>query len=223
MRKTINKQKIAEARSYSRKYTVRNNTIINISNAPEVYSNGNGLWRDEYHKQPKNLSKKDKVFSRTYVYKPLTKNSKEYIERYIQHKLAKWEKKHPCPVRFEDINKDMFEKEFLLPWQELRKQAIKHIEKFVTSIYDKYSLVGRYRQSEDKYENKEITKLRDKEGDVIKYNGINHLPENSSLLKTAKLLTDKDKEIHENLVCTTLKDEKNNQGRIILPGIKQAA
>lgn len=218
MRKTANKQKIAQARSYSRKYTVRNCTI-KVSPNPGI-----GEWEDDlFHTLPKSLSKKDKVYSHTFVYKPLTKNSKEYIETYIRHKVKKWEKKNPCPVKLDGIQQDMFEKEFLLPWQELRKQAVKRITGFVTSIYDKYSLVGRYKQSEDKYEHKEITKIRDKTGDVSKYKGVNHLPENSNLLKTAKTLTDKDKEIHENLVCTTLKDEKNKQGRIILPGLKKIA
>lgn len=217
MRKTIDKQKIAQARSYSRKYTVKNCTI-RISSSP-----GTGEWENKHYKQPKNLSKKDKVYSRTFVYKPITKNSKEYIEMYIKHKVKKWEKKNPCPIKLDGIQQDMFEKEFLLPWKELRKQAVERIAGFVTSIYDKYSLVGRYKQSEDKYEHKEITKLRDKTGDVSKYKGVNHLPENSNLFKAAKTLTDKDKEIHENLVCTTLKDEKNKQGRIILPGLKKIA
>ena len=49
------------------------------------------------------------------VFKPLVKTSAAYMEAYTQHKLKRWLKKNPCPIKLDGIQQDLFEKEFLKP------------------------------------------------------------------------------------------------------------
>ena len=220
MKKTANKQLIAQHASYSRKYTVTNNTIPIVVRKKEdiIDCSGNGKWT-----KPEVIKPKEGKFKDRQPFKPLKKNSAAYMEAYAQHKLKRWLKKNPCPVKFDGIQQDMFEKEFLVPWQESKDKELTRCRDFVISVYDKLSLVGRYKQSEDKYEHKEVAKLKDKEQDISKHGGINNVPTNARLLKVAKKITDKEKEDNKTLVATNLLDHNRKQGRIILPKVALAA
>ena len=144
--------------------------------------------------------------------KPLVNTSAAYMEAYTQHKLKKWERKHPKPIRFEGIQLDMFETKFAVPWKESRTKELERIRSFVASVYDKLALIGRYRTPEGKYIETGIMYV--KRGKVLSkpYKSINDIPANNKTLR--KLIKTN---ISDNLVCCILADNKNKIGRIILP------
>ena len=210
MRKTANKQKVAQHAAYSRINSVRNSCI-----PPFVHNNTE--WEHTRNKQPKRIPCKD------YHIPKLCVHSSEYIERYIKHRVKKWERKHPCPIKLDGIQQDLFEKEFLNPWKQRYKDVEKQVRTFVIGVYGQFSLVGRFNTSEGKYEEREIAVLKDTGHDVVKSNGINHCSNNSAIVKFAFDTVNAYKKIHKNLVSATLKDNYNKQGRIVLPELSVAA
>ena len=172
MRKTVNKQKIAQERSYNRKYTVKNNCVPPVVNNPYEKTDKDGKpyieWKTVKAKQPKNLTKgkcfvkkdgkklrvpsEQGLFNQKYTHVGINCHSKEYIDKYVEQKLKKWEKKNPCPIKLDGIQKDMFESEFLNPWKQQRKEAEKKAYKFAIQVYGQFSLVGRFKKDNtDKY------------------------------------------------------------------------
>ena len=226
MRKTtLNRQMIAQERSYNRKYNVKNNCIPAFVKNNYRTENDDGVveykWEQAKSPQPKVI--KTGKYHDKYIVKKYDKHSKEYIEAYVSHKLAKWEKKNPCPIKLDGIQQDLFENEFLLPWKEKKNLELKRISEFVISVYGKFPLVGRFKQSDDKYKEKMLEHLKDIDGSTARYGGINHCPSTVPIIKAAKVVTDTTKACKSNLVSSTLKDAYNNQGRIILPGMQLAA
>ena len=142
-------------------------------------------WEKVKSPQPKNLTKgkcfvkkdgkklrvlsEQGKFHKKYTIKKYDRHSKEYIEAYISHKLAKWEKKNPCPIKLDGIQQDLFENEFLLPWKEKKNLELKRISEFVISVYGKFPLVGRFKQSDDKYKEKMLEHLKDIDGSTAKW------------------------------------------------------
>lgn len=133
-------------------------------------------------------------------------NRATYMEKLTQHKLAKWERKNPKPM-------DMFKKD-IEEWNKARSIAEERLRDFVISVYDKLDLIGRFKRSENKSEEKVIEKLKDINGDG---HNVNEMDENAPLLKKAKEVTNNTKKKNKSLVCTNLKDHKRQKGRIILP------
>lgn len=143
-----------------------------------------------------------------------TLNRTELMEGYVQHKLNKWIKKNPCPVKEDDI---FYSQQF--PVWEAEKNAIEeHIRNLIVAKYDKLSLVGRFKSSEESFKEQEIAQIKDN-GDTVKYGGINNLPEHSKIIKTARKETNKVKAKRGNLVCTNLRDHRKKTGRILLPNV----
>lgn len=138
-----------------------------------------------------------------------------YMEQVVQHKLAKWEKKNPCPIKKDDTQQDLFEKEYFIPWKEEREKALERIRDFVVSVYDKLPLVGRFSKKADEFEEEQVAELKDKDNEGHNVNELD--PKKSKLLKKAQKITNKVKGKRPNLVCTNLKDHKRQKGRIILP------
>lgn len=66
------------------------------------------------------------------------------IELYIAHKLEKWERKHPCPVKEDASQEDLFKDEFVMAWKAEKETAAKRIREFVLSVYDKSPVIGYY-------------------------------------------------------------------------------
>lgn len=210
MKKTANKQKIAQHAAYSRKNSVRNNCI-------PLFIHKEKEWEKKKYKQPPKMPCKD------YHIPKLNVHSSEYIERYVQHRVKKWEKKNPCPIKLDGIQQDLFEKEFLNPWKQRRIDAEKQARTFVISVYGQFSLVGRFKISDDKYEEKEIKVLKDIDGSTVKYGGINHCSNNTNIVKSAFNTINAYKKTRANLISATLKDNYNKQGRIVLPELSVAA
>lgn len=138
-----------------------------------------------------------------------------FMEQMVQHKIAKWEKKNPCPVKPNQNPPDMFEEEYITPWKASREIAIERIRDFVVSMYDKLPLTGRFQESSDKYTEEKVAEIKDINMEGHKINDLN--PKESKLLKKAQKETNKVKAKRSNLVCTNLKDHKRTKGRLILP------
>lgn len=157
------------------------------------------------------------------VFKPLVKTSAAYMEAYTQHKFKRWLKKNPCPIKLDGIQQDLFEKEFLKPWEEARDKEIERCRNFVISVYDKLSLIGRYKKSSDKYEEIKIAELKDSNFDIFNHSSINDIPKDATLMKKAQRITNIEKKKNSMLVSTNLLDHTQKKGRIILPELSAAA
>lgn len=249
MRKTANKQLIGMQRAYSRKYSINNNTIPPLVKNRFIRGNENEpKWSKPEHITYPNITtgkcyktivdKNGKVskirvlseagkFQLKTVFKPLVKTSAAYMEAYVQHKLKRWLKKNPCPVNYDStgngIQQDLFEKEFLKPWEEARDKETERCRNFVISVYDKLSLIGRYKTSSDKYKETKIAELKDSNFDIFNHNGINDIPKDAILMKKAQQVTNKEKKKNSMLVSTNLLDHTRKKGRIILPELSMAA
>lgn len=138
-----------------------------------------------------------------------------YMEQVTQHKIAKWERKNPCPVKTDQNPPDIFEKEFLEPWKAQRELALERIRDFVVSMYDKLPLTGRFQKSDDDFVEEKIAELKDCNGDGHKINAVD--PKKSKLIKKAQKITNEVHVKHKNLICTNLKDHKRIKGRTLIP------
>ena len=171
--------------------------------------NGAGGWMRVY--DTKCDKRNDFVtFFPNYPYILPKMNKIEYMEKLVQHKLAKWERKNPQPAEKDD----MFKEEFVTPWQLKRNHAEERIRDFVVSVYDKLTLTGRFQTGEHKFNEEKVAEIKDVNGEG---HHINMLPNNSKILKKAQKITDETKAKRSNLVCTNLRDHKKQKGRIILP------
>lgn len=145
-------------------------------------------------------------------------NHIELMEGYVQHKLQKWERKHPCPVKKDDL----FYSQQYPVWKAKKDSAEEHIRNLIVAKYDKLQLVGRFSSANELFHEQEIAQIRDN-GETAKHGGVNNLPETSKVMKTARIITNKVKAKRGNLICTNLKDHKKQRGRILLPNMKVAA
>ena len=145
-------------------------------------------------------------------------NRIELMEGYVQHKLQKWERKHPCPVK----KGDLFYSQQYPVWNAEKDSAEEHIRNLIVAKYDKLQLVGRFSSTNELFHEQEIAQIRDN-GETAKYGGVNNLPETRKVMKTARIITNKVKAKRGNLICSNLKDHKKQRGRILLPNMKVAA
>lgn len=141
-----------------------------------------------------------------------TLNRIELMEGYVQHKLQKWERKHPCPVKKDDL---FYSQQFPI-WEAERVAAEERIRDLVVAKYDKLQLVGRFSSTDELFHEQEIAQIKDN-GETIKHGGVNNLPESSKVMKMARKETNKVKAKRSNLICTNLKDHRKKTGRILLP------
>ena len=139
-------------------------------------------------------------------------NRIELMEGYVQHKLSKWVKRNPCPVKEDDL----FYNEQYPVWKTQKDNAEECIRNLIVSKYNKLQLVGRFEASDSLFKEQEIAKIRDN-GETAKHGGVNNLPETSRVMKTARKITNKVKAKRPNLICTNLKDHRKKHGRILLP------
>lgn len=221
---------INQLAAYSRKYTVNNCTI------PKIEQGGKGVWDipKEGYPQPKTLRKKykkkywnkDRTLRKIVSHKsdfaefpdPTFRPNKGrawYMEQVVQHKIAKWERKNPCPVKQDQNPPDIFEQEFLIPWKAKREQALERIRDFVVSMYDKLPLIGRFEQSPISYVEEKVADIKDINGDGHKINEVD--PEKSKVLKKAQKITNIVHKRRNNLLCTNIKDHRRQKGRLLFP------
>lgn len=181
------------------------------------------LWEHKKHPQPKRLLKCKKKMKqkghgtiparndflahfKNFPYTLPKMNKVQYMEKLVEHKLAKWERKNVCPEAMftEDVEK----------WKQERENAKERFRDFVVSIYDKLHLTGRFVVAKDNYAEEKVAEIKDVDGEG---HHINDLPKTSKLIKKAQKITNETKQKRPNLVATNLKDHKQKKGRIILP------
>lgn len=233
--KLVRRRKVAQLAAYSEKYSVNNNTIPEIDK--KIIESTIDGWNipKEGFPQPKRLRKKYKkkyyckgswdvriVITRDSDWKDFkdrtfrpNKGRAWYMEQIVQHKIAKWGRKNPCPVKQDQNPPDIFEQEYIVPWKAKREIALEHIRNFVVSMYDKLPLTGRFEKSENHYVEEPVAEIKDIDMEGHKINKLD--PKKSKLLKVAQKKTNEIKAKRSNLVCTNLKDHKRQKGRIILP------
>lgn len=171
IRPKVRRRKVAQLAANSRKFTVKNNTIptVDSSNLVEIekpwgkVSTVKGIvdYKVEYHKQPKSLRKKykKKYYNKgTHTIRKIVEHPSDYVqfpdttfhpkgiawycEQLVQHKTARWEKKHPRPIK-ENVNEpDLFEAQYIPKWEAERDAAIERIRNFVVSVYDKLKVTA---------------------------------------------------------------------------------
>lgn len=147
-------------------------------------------------------------------------NHTELMEGYVQHKLQKWEQKHPCPVKKDDL---FYSQQYPI-WEQEKQSAEERLRDLVINKYtNKLLLVGRFETSESKYEEHEVAKIVDKFGEAVKSGGVNNLSVDSKVMRKAQHMTNITKKKHPKCVCTNLRDHKKQRGRILLPKIAAAA
>lgn len=115
---------------------------------PNIGGDGNGKWKKTKRKEPKSLqhahwiikdNKRIKIKSELRGTEPLPKWSEEKEQEWlVNHKIAKWEKRHPRPVKDDDL----FKEEFLVKWNTDREQELSRIRAFVSSRYDKAKTIN---------------------------------------------------------------------------------
>lgn len=147
-------------------------------------------------------------------------NHTELMEGYVQHKLQKWEQKHPCPVEKDDL---FYAQQYPI-WEQEKQSAEERLRDLVINKYtNKLLLVGRFETSESKYEEHEVAKIVDKFGEAVKSGGVNNLSVDSKVMRKAQHITNITKKKHPKCVCANLRDHKKQRGRILLPKIAAAA
>ena len=147
-------------------------------------------------------------------------NHTELMEGYVQHKLQKWEQKHPCPVKKDDL---FYSQQYPI-WEQEKQSAEERLRDLVINKYtNKLSLVGRFEIDDNKYEELEVAKITDKFSETVKAGGVNNLSANSKVMRKAQHMTNITKKKHPKCVCTNLRDHKRQRGRILLPKIAAAA
>lgn len=147
-------------------------------------------------------------------------NHTELMEGYVQHKLQKWEQKHPCPVKKDDL---FYSQQYPI-WEQEKQSAEERLRDLVINKYtNKLSLIGRFEIDDNKYEELEVAKITDKFSETVKAGGVNNLSAESKVMRKAQYMTNITKKRHPKCVCTNLRDHKKQRGRILLPKIAAAA
>lgn len=171
IRPKVRRRKVAQLAANSRKFTVKNNTIptVDSSNLVEIEKpwgkvsavKGTVDYKIEHHSQPKSLRKKykKKYYNKgTHTIRKIVEHPSDYVqfpdttfhpkgiawycEQLVQHKTARWEKKHPRPIK-ENMNEpDLFEAQYIPKWEAERDAAIERIRNFVVSVYDKLKVTA---------------------------------------------------------------------------------
>lgn len=91
------------------------------------------------------------------MWTPEKMNKVQYMEKLVEHKLAKWERKNVCPEAMftEDVEK----------WKQERENAVQRFRDFVVSIYDNLIVMGnRVNTKESKMKASKIAEVKDVDG-----------------------------------------------------------
>lgn len=131
------------------------------------------LWEHKKYPQPKRLIKAKKrtgkggrlirekrndfLQFKNFPYTLPKMNKVQYMEKLVQHKITKWERKNVCPEAMftEDVEK----------WKQERENAIQRFRDFVVSIYDNLIVMGnRVNTSKSKMKASKIAEVKDVDG-----------------------------------------------------------
>lgn len=134
-----------------------------------------------------------------------------YQDLLIEAKAKDWVAKHPRPVPYDSLQKDLFEAEFMLPWiDEYTKQREK-IAEFVKNIGSKVYLYARY-QGDVGYPHL-ITTFKSDHSDLM-INGGYYTNPKSKTVRKAKLVIDCSAKVRKDLIAVMIVD---GDQRCIIP------
>ena len=159
------------------------------------------------------VSEAGEMYNRTI---PKKMNKCEYMEALAQHKLAKWIRNNPRPIKDDKTNPDLFEKQYIPEWEAKRDLALERFRNFVVSIYDKLHVVGnKVDRKEGKMVENVVAEIKDVDGKGHDVNYPN-LREDDKLYKNATkaAITAMDKD--PTIVDCDLKNHKGNQKRPLI-------
>ena len=190
-------------------------------------------WDNKKHPQPKRLIKcKARKYSNWKSYAPQDESIKkikrekrndfakysydlpkmnkfQYMEKLVEHKTAKWERKNPCPAEMftDDVEK----------WKQERENAKQRFRDFVVSIYDPLWIMGNRVDTENaKMKASKIAEVKDVDG---KGHDVNY-PNLSTGDKLYKDANKKAREVMEkdaSIIDADLMNHKRNQKRPLEP------
>ena len=140
---------------------------------------------------------------------------KELLNGYKAHKLDKWLANNPEPVEQDATGQlNMFYESNHTDWKKnLDGIKIKIEDQIIRKYNPNLTIIGRYNIGENKYIQKPIGTIEDKENTA---RFINFLTEDKGIIKTAKDIVQEEKSKDNRLVCGYLRDHDNNTGRVIL-------
>lgn len=148
-------------------------------------------------------------------FKPPIKTTAAYMNAYVEHKMKRWDKEHPKPWKWEGTEQFLFEEEYLKPWEQIREKRLEYTRNFVCSVYNKLTLIGRYKTSSDKYVEKSLCVIHNKN----LQSNINDLSSEDEFIKKIQNFTNNIKSKNKNLICVNLKDSYRKIGRLLLPKV----
>ena len=187
-------------------------------------------WKQEHHPQPKRLvlhtrhnkytseiEEKSQCGEYCKKYDTLTSKltRKELINGYKIHKLDKWILKNPEPVEQDSTGQlNMFYESSHEEWKKnIEGIKIKIEDQIIRKYNPNLTVIGRYSIGGDKYIQKPIGIIEDKENTARL---INFLTEDKGIIKIAKDIMTKEKSKDDRLVCAYIRDHNNCTGRVIL-------
>lgn len=158
---------------------------------------------------------------------PKRMTREERWEALAQAKLAKWEKKNPCPIKDNVNEPDLFEAQYLPQWQAERDAALERFRDFVVSVYDKLRIVGNrvVKEPHGHMKGSTVAEVKDVDGkghDVSYPN----LKQTDKLYKNATKAATIAMEKDQTIVDCSLKNHKKTQTRPLIDAkrsYKQAA
>lgn len=181
----------------------------------EYKANTGLLWEHKKYPQPKSywcemIDGKPTMVKSTSLHKdPVKMNRVQYMEKLVEHKLAKWEKKNPQPCP----NDDLFKVEHQAAWYEARDKALERFRDFAVSIYDKLPIMGNIVDKKNKKMKAiKIGEVRDVDG---KGHNVDHpyLNTNDKLYKHAEAIAISAMKMDRRILDADLMNHKRNQKR----------
>ena len=186
-------------------------------------------YKVTHHKQPKQLQKKynkkyylkgthtirkivirpsDYTAFKNFLYTLPKMNKVQYMEKLVEHKLSKWERKNVCPeaVFTEDVER----------WKQEREAAKERFRDFVVSIYDPLWIMG------NRVDTKNAKMKASKIAEVKDTDGKGHDVYHPNLNTEDKLYKDANKKAQEamnkdaSILDADLMNHKRNQKRPLL-------
>jgi len=187
------------------------------------------LWEHKKYPQPKRLLKcknkmeqkgnaviparNDFLQFKNFPYTLPKMNRVQYMEKLVEHKLAKWERKNVCPAEMftEDVEK----------WKQLRETAKERFRDFVVSIYDNLIIMGnRVNVKESKMKASKIAEVKDVDGKGHDVSFPNLSPDDK-LYKNAESAAKKAMKKDASIIDADLMNHKRSQKRPLV-GAKRA-
>lgn len=137
------------------------------------------------------------------------------LHAYETHKINKWERKNPKPIKEDPFQKDLFENYFMQEWNNKREKALESIRDLLSKKYYKtkyFHLYHVFRDDKNVMHKNLIQRIVDKEdeGKVI-----NYLNDKHCIIKLAITWADS-LCLNDNFMYVQITNDDESLGRIIL-------